>query len=160
MGQLIATTCPKCGHNGPHELTFHDIQQTELGDTVDRVDVYRFKCRSCEVVTEDTEERTIDLAALRSQLLAYAEAQQHLHDVEFTPDTELGGTTIMSKLVNVVAPVAKAVAAAGAAFVGSLALYVTGDEGLGDVTVNEWLLVAGFVFAAFGVVWVVPNRRG
>ena len=55
-------------------------------------------------------------------------------------------------------PYAKAIAAAVAALVAGLALVVTGNEGLSDVTVAEWLVVIGATIGTSGVVYAVPNR--
>lgn len=55
--------------------------------------------------------------------------------------------------------VAKAVAGALAAAVGSLLLVLQGSETLADVSFVEWLTVAGNVLGAFGLVWRVPNKQ-
>lgn len=56
-------------------------------------------------------------------------------------------------------PAAKAIAAGVAAVLGSLLLFVTGDETLADVTVGEWIAVGVNVLGAYGIVWVVPNKE-
>ena len=53
---------------------------------------------------------------------------------------------------------AKAFIGAAIALVGSLALIVTGDETLADVTTAEALVVAGEVLAVFAGVWYLPNK--
>ena len=57
-----------------------------------------------------------------------------------------------------ISPYAKAVAAAAAAAIGALLLVVTGSETLADVTVAEWLLVAGTVLGSFGFTYTIPNK--
>ncbi len=57
-----------------------------------------------------------------------------------------------------IASVAKAVAAGLAALIGGLLLVVTGGEGIGDVTVAEWLIVAGTVLGSYGFTWAIPNK--
>ncbi len=44
------------------------------------------------------------------------------------------------------------------ALVGSLALLVTGDETLANVTQAEWLVVAGEVLAVFSAVYFPTNK--
>jgi len=53
---------------------------------------------------------------------------------------------------------AKAFIGAAIALVGSLALIVTGDETLANVTQAEWLVVIGEVLGVFAGVWFLPNR--
>lgn len=53
---------------------------------------------------------------------------------------------------------AKAFIGAAIALVGSLALIITGDETLADVTTAEALVVAGEVLAVFAGVWFLPNK--
>lgn len=61
-------------------------------------------------------------------------------------------------MIDKMAPVAKAIAAGLVAALGSLALFITGDEGFGDVTTGEWITAGVNVLAAYGIVWTVPNR--
>ena len=61
-------------------------------------------------------------------------------------------------IMEKVAPYAKAVAGGVAAFVGSLMLVITGNEGFSDVTIAEWLLVVFNVLGVFGITWRVPNK--
>ena len=53
---------------------------------------------------------------------------------------------------------AKAFAGAIIVLVGALAVVITGDEGFGDVTTAEWLIVSGEVLAVFAGVYFVPNK--
>jgi len=55
-------------------------------------------------------------------------------------------------------PIAKALAGALAAAIGSLLLVLQGNETLNAVNTVEWLTVALNVLGTFGVVWRVPNR--
>ncbi len=57
-----------------------------------------------------------------------------------------------------IAPVAKAFAAGLAALVGGLVLVVTGEDTFADVSVAEWLIVAGMVLGSYGFTWAVPNK--
>ena len=57
-----------------------------------------------------------------------------------------------------IAPYRKAVAAGVVAFAAALAVVVTGNESLGDVTLAEWLGVVIATLAASGVVYAVPNK--
>ncbi len=52
----------------------------------------------------------------------------------------------------------KAFIGAGIALVGSLALIVTGDETLVNVTQAEWLIVVGEVLAVFAGVYFPTNK--
>ena len=54
---------------------------------------------------------------------------------------------------------AKAFIGASIALVGSLALIVTGDETLANVTQAEWLVVTGEVLAVFAGVYFPTNKR-
>ena len=53
---------------------------------------------------------------------------------------------------------AKAFIGAAITLVGSLALIVTGDETLADITQAELLVVIGEVLAVFAGVWYLPNK--
>jgi hypothetical protein len=48
--------------------------------------------------------------------------------------------------------------AAAVALVGSLATTLTGDQNLGDITTQQWLIVVGVTLAAFGGVYGLSNR--
>jgi hypothetical protein len=52
----------------------------------------------------------------------------------------------------------KAFFGAAIALVGSLALLVTGDETLANVTQAEWLVVTGEVLAVFSAVYFPTNK--
>ena len=52
----------------------------------------------------------------------------------------------------------KAFLGAAAALAGSLALLVTGDETLANVTQAEWIVVAGEVIAVFSAVYFPVNK--
>ncbi len=55
-------------------------------------------------------------------------------------------------------PVLKAIAGGLAAGIFTLAGVITGSEGFGDVTINEWLLVGLSILASYGIVYKVPNK--
>jgi hypothetical protein len=48
--------------------------------------------------------------------------------------------------------------AAAVALVGSLATTLSGDQSLGDITTQQWLIAIGFTLAAFGGVYGISNR--
>jgi hypothetical protein len=54
----------------------------------------------------------------------------------------------------------KAIVAGLTALIGGLLLVITGNEGFGDVSVAEWLLVAGTVLGSYGVTYAAPANRG
>ncbi len=53
---------------------------------------------------------------------------------------------------------AKAFIGAAIAAIGGLVIVVTGSEGFGDVTTNEWLIVAGQTLAVFAGVYFPTNK--
>jgi hypothetical protein len=55
--------------------------------------------------------------------------------------------------------VAKAIAGAIAAAIGSLLLVLQGNETFADVNTVEWLTVALNVLGTFGVVYRIPNHH-
>ena len=57
-----------------------------------------------------------------------------------------------------ITPVAKALVAGLAALIGGLLLVVSEGEGFGDVTLTEWLIVAGTVLGSYGFTWAIPNK--
>ncbi len=52
----------------------------------------------------------------------------------------------------------KAFVGATTALIGSLALLVTGDETLANVTQAEWIVVAGEVLAVFAAIYFPTNK--
>lgn len=48
---------------------------------------------------------------------------------------------------------AKAFYAAASAALAGLATTLTGDQNLGDLTTLQWVILSGFVLAAFGAVY-------
>ena len=63
------------------------------------------------------------------------------------------------RIPDLIAKVAKAVAAAIAAAIGGLLLVMSGSDTFADVTTVEWLIVAGQILTVFGVAYEIPNRQ-
>lgn len=54
---------------------------------------------------------------------------------------------------------AKAIVAFVTTLLGQLAVVITDAEGFGDVTVNEWLVIAAAVVVTTAAVWGIPNAE-
>lgn len=60
---------------------------------------------------------------------------------------------MMDKYVK---PIAKFLAAVVIPALALIVTFITGDEGFGDLTTTEWILVASAAITAFAV-WAIPN---
>ena len=60
-------------------------------------------------------------------------------------------------MIAKIKPYAKAVVAVAIPVVALLATFITGDEGFGDLTSGESILLASAFLVAIGV-WAVPNK--
>jgi len=61
-------------------------------------------------------------------------------------------------MIEKIAPYAKFVVAVIIPTLALLLTFITGDEGFGDLTTAEWILVASAFFTAIGV-FFVPNAE-
>ena len=60
-------------------------------------------------------------------------------------------------MINKIKPYAKAIVAVLIPVVALLATFITGDEGIGDLTSGETILLGSALLVAIGV-WAVPNK--
>lgn len=63
----------------------------------------------------------------------------------------------MEKLLEYSRYVAKAIATALIVVITFLTTILTGDQTLADVTFVQWLICAGLVLGAYGIVYKTPN---
>lgn len=63
----------------------------------------------------------------------------------------------MDKFADYVRYTAKAVSTGLIVVIVFLTTILTGDQNLSDVTFVQWLVCAGMVLSAYGVVYKVPN---